>query len=371
MRRLRTLVTICILVASVTSCGHRNNLPSEDDGFRTPSAPRIDVESGSDTEPAGTEPSELPAQSASLTQELQVTFLARSEGDRIGLFAVALACPEQDPPCIGPVELLFDMPESTLRPSATYSWSPSGQSIVIETLHQTAYPDLASFSWHGEGRKRLTHSAGGAFAPAFSPNGEFVLFTSCSPDACGLAVVELKTGEVLPLPHILQSSSLETPAWAPDGRSIAFSAFLPDEGRSQLFLSDRSMEDARQLTHGLNARSPEFSPDGSQIIYLQDTPIPDSFGDHSPQLYLLDLEPGSSYPLVADDFLESLPGFWHSPGAWSPLGGWIAFVATDFRIDGGEGTDLFLIRPGGKHLINVTDTPTANEWSPQWRQSAR
>ena len=69
------------------------------------------------------------------------------------------------------------------------------------------------------------------------------------------------------------------PDWSPDGSTIVYST-MPllsfDNGPSQLFLMDPDGTDVRQLTpntdDGSRATQPRWSPDGRAVLYTKELP---------------------------------------------------------------------------------------------------
>jgi len=49
---------------------------------------------------------------------------------------------------------------------------------------------------------------------------------------------------------------------------------------------------------------------------------------------------------------------------WSPDGEWIAFSAREV---GAENPDLYLVRPDGSDVQQVTYTPDTAEYTPSWK----
>jgi TolB protein len=98
------------------------------------------------------------------------------------------------------------------------------------------------------------------------------------------------------------------PAWSPDGSMIAFARLAA--GDRNIYLMDADGADIRALTTGLQARfNPTWAPEGDRVLFVQGN-----------ELYTVDLEGGDPVLLHRCD----------SPGCqwpdWSPDGDRIAFV---------------------------------------------
>ena len=133
------------------------------------------------------------------------------------------------------------------------------------------------------------------------------------------------------------TSNERSPAWSPDGSSIAYFSDEGGEYRLHIGPSDGRGE-VRHLTvegHGFY-EDPVWSPDGAKIAYT----------DNSWSIYVLDVESGRS-TLVAS---EPLYGpFKLLRGAWSPDSRWLAYTlgtGTGFRQ-----VYLYSIAEGESHPI--------------------
>lgn len=105
---------------------------------------------------------------------------------------------------------------------------------------------------------------------------------------------------------------LLSPAWAPDGRRLAYVSF--EEGRSQLFVQDISSGERTKLASfaGLNS-APSWSPDGRRIAMTLSR-------DGNPEIYLMDVPGGSLTRLTFSRAIDTEP-------AWAPDGRSIVFTS--------------------------------------------
>src|SRR5215831_18423915 len=95
--------------------------------------------------------------------------------------------------------------------------------------------------------------------------------------ALGLVGVAIFAGVIYATSGAGQSSPLtglrwtdETPAWSPNGKEIVFASNRPHRGGGidHLYLMRPDGTHLRRLTHDrLDAREPDFSPDGRQITF--------------------------------------------------------------------------------------------------------
>jgi Tol biopolymer transport system component len=159
------------------------------------------------------------------------------------------------------------------------------------------------------------------------------------------------------------------PQWSPDGRQIifgigGFTSFLDFaaggkkpidrvNGGAQVGMINADGSDFHLVTSGSNNNAfASFAPDGKRIVYR--TAGPDGEG-----LRIMNLEDHSIAVLTTK--YDNFP-------AWSPRGELIAFIR---KIEGNF--EVFTIRPDGKDLRQLTNTP-GNEahlaWSPDGQRLA-
>ena len=153
-------------------------------------------------------------------------------------------------------------------------------------------------------------------------------------------------------------------AWSPDGTRIAFvsNRANPNSDASQLYVVNGDGGSLRRLTGGGDAAYPRFAPDGRRIAYL------DTFADGRTELVVSDAL-GRGRPIVAASALLD-PTI---PPAWSPDGGWIAFVEERNNIDVDAPMDLWLVSADGSRKLRVATGIDQGTFSPlfAWSPNGR
>jgi Tol biopolymer transport system component len=137
----------------------------------------------------------------------------------------------------------------------TPSWSPDGRQLVF-TGYDGGLSDLFIVNRDGTGLRRLTSDKYADLHPAWSPDGKTIAFVT---DRGGdtdfehlrfgnmrIALFHLDAGTIELLGHMEHGKNID-PAWAPDGRSLAF---VSDRtGISNIFLYDFGDGNIYQLTN--------------------------------------------------------------------------------------------------------------------------
>ena len=137
------------------------------------------------------------------------------------------------------------------------------------------------------------------------------------------------------------------PAWSPDGQRIVFTSGRDFSGdaaeswfRSELYVMDADGSHVRRLTSSTGgAWNPAWSPDGSRIVY-------ETVSNGSNNLWEVPVDGGTATPMF------STPGVDMQP-AWSPDGTRLAVVSDWFAYD--SVWDIFLINADGTGFSAVTD----------------
>ncbi|SNT01930.1 TolB protein [Granulicella rosea] len=216
-----------------------------------------------------------------------------------------------------------------------------------------ANKEIWEMDYDGANQHPITHLGTISISPRISPDSSRLAFVSLGKEGFQVKVYSMLLGRVVNFPSTGGSNS---PAWAPDGKSIAFASSR--SGDPEIWVSDANGNLARRIT---NFKGPDSSPvfnprTGSQIAWI-------SGRTGLPQLYIMDSD-GSTVQRLTDG------GYVSSP-SWSPNGQFVAF-AWDRKYGPGApgGRDIYVMEISSKKWIQLThdsglcDFPS---WSPDGR----
>jgi len=155
--------------------------------------------------------------------------------------------------------------------------------LVDRTPNQPRKYSLIVSDSDGYNPQAILTSSQPIMSPAWSPDGKSIAYVSFENRRATLFVSNVTTGArrvITSFPGINGA-----PTWSPDGKHLA--VVLSKNGGAKIFLVDLHNGKLSQLTNGwLIDTEPCFSPDGKSILFTSDRA-------GSPQIYLRDLASGS------------------------------------------------------------------------------
>ena len=204
--------------------------------------------------------------------------------------------------------------------------------------------ELWLMRWDGSDPQQLTTHKSIALAPAWSPDGQWLAFTSFLRGQPQLFVLRPTQGAFKPistLPGVNTSAS-----YSPDGKQVVFAA--GDNGDTHLWVVPAEGGTPVRLTstRGISTQ-PAWSPNGRQIVFT-------STMGGSPQLYAIDAEGTNLRRLTFEDQFAD-------EAAWAPDGIRLAYTT---QVDGRFQIATLDLRTNARAVI---DGPGSNEspcWSP-------
>lgn len=197
----------------------------------------------------------------------------------------------------------------------------------------------------------ITHHGDYNLGPKVNPNGRQIVYTSVNPhEYPALRVVDTESGQDRLL---IRRNMGFTASWSPDGQQLAFSqleVYKNYSVYSDLYLYDLSKKTLKRVTHGARLRDPDFHPDGTRLICVENRS-----GEN--RLVIYDLNAGQQEVL---DWIEKDAILTHP--RWSPDGRYLAVTSW---VNGLQG--IYLVDMEQKKAIPILMdraldlTPT---WSP-------
>jgi TolB protein len=196
---------------------------------------------------------------------------------------------------------------------------------------RTGAKEIWIMRWDGSEQEQLTQHRSIASAPSWSPDGQWLVFTSFLRGQPQLFLLKPTEGYLKSLPSVPGVNS--SPSFSPEGTKIAFAA--GDGGVTNIYLLDLASGDIQRLTSSTAIDTqPAFSPSGRQIVFT-------STRSGSPQLYLMDAEGTNLRRLTFEDSFAD-------EATWAPDGVRLAYTT---KVDNRFQIALLDLRTGQRTVI--------------------
>jgi len=213
------------------------------------------------------------------------------------------------------------------------------QEICVSTLYETV-------------RYKITDNYVRDFDPAWSPNGETIVFVSndSEGDKSHLYTIESDGSQLRRLTS--DDDFYNNPQWFPDGSAIAF---LQGNVCGEIYQLNIMNREVKKLTSIGCIFSFDISPDGTQIVVSGESDSDEA------EIFIVNLYLDSIERVTNNDFGEYSP-------MWAPDGGSILYLSDQENV-----TSLYImnINTMEKKLVESHSVPVLGaSWSPDGRQIA-
>jgi len=256
----------------------------------------------------------------------------------------------------GGLQPITNLPDGACQPT----WSPDGEYIVFtspcetytDTYHQS---NLFRMNADGTDITQITSAPGGDYDPAWSPDGNRIAFTSLRDGQKEIYVLNLDNMDLNRVTDIETDIENTEPAWSPFGNQIVFvrkrvGAYqiwaVTDIGQSPVQVSRSGQQ--------LWDFSPRWSPDGKFILFNQ-KPANTRVLPWLMQMRYEDRGTTTATTLeLGASHVENI--------RFSPDGEWILYESQDLR----DNRDIYYMTVSGSAHTRLTTDP-AIDFDPVWR----
>ena len=223
------------------------------------------------------------------------------------------------------------------------AWSPDGEQIVFNSDRRGDH-EIFVMNADGTGSRQLTTNLSDDFNPSWSPDGEQIVFTN---ELAGKYEIYTMAADGTGVGKETRNNNFDyVPDWSPDGEYIAFAS--DRDGNYDIFVMDADGSNVRQLTTDNSWDSfPAWSPDREQIAFHSDRT-----GNF--EIFVMGADGSNVRQLTTSDGFDAL----HP--AWSPDGKQIAFTKQNDSY-----AEIFVMDADGSNLKQITTGGGAvPDWAP-------
>ncbi len=210
------------------------------------------------------------------------------------------------------------------------------------TIEQRSIKEIYISDYDGQRANRVTIRGSLNIAPAWAPDGRSIAYQSYQTGFVDIYIQKLYEVQVqLARPgRGTDRSQNFLPAWSPDGTRVAFASSR--DGNFEIYTVKADGTDLRRLTsHAADDSAPTWSPNGSQIAFT-------SARGGSNQIYIMSADGGPVTKLTSEPNKADRP-------TWA-----LDFIAYSAEVPG-AGVQIKKINVGTRQEVHLTNGPGNNE----------
>jgi TolB protein len=203
--------------------------------------------------------------------------------------------------------------------------------------------------------------------PGLSPDGHRIVFQSNRSGSMQVWIMNDDGSEPQQLTHA-NGEGAETPVWSPDGRKVAYAAYVA-EGNNDVFLMNPDGSGQKRITHGPGYDGhPHWTADGKRLVFNsdRDTPRADAgWSDRWHDIWSVDSDGGN--PVKHTD-CRSVCTY----GSLSPDGRRVLFRKVDatsglnWALEAiGKNSEIYIADANGTNVRSLAAHPAFDGW-PRW-----
>ena len=258
--------------------------------------------------------------------------------------------------------------------------SPDGSQVVFmrdlgpteEQPHVQQF-DIFILDVDGINERRLTHHPKSDGAPAWSPDGKHIAFSSRRSGNGEIHIIELASGKIRQLTKNNPDEGYSSlPSWSPDGLHIVHEQIIDGGGR-HIYITDIDGKNTRPFLQGVQphligetviSRShPRWSPDGTHVMYFEDHMRYEANRVVRLANHIIVVDKHGRNPKKLD-----IPkSWWLYSACWAANGDQVLFAGekNGFQNKGKRNYEIYRYHIFSGNITQITDTPY-KEYDPHW-----